>query len=508
MGVKMKSAPYNLSNWSTISITGSIFFNPIKNYVSGDIIYYFDNYYQWNPLGTEGIWNPLTAMSVGYSQGDRVFFKGKWYVSTKNVNKLPPDNRVPYFDGFLKRDWVISTESNSSYWNPVELWIQNKIYNPNTIISHKDVVYKNNTTFIIEAGEEPGVSQYWTFLYSFEPDTDYVYPGLNPIIKMNSNYYHCKSNSNNSTLDNGVNIYVNKKWKNILVNINISDNTFPNISNSDRDLLYNDIYEKLTAFNFTRVINDITIKYGFTDYVNYIIVSEDGVISKHSYKNNLTTLPCLIKIDEPDEIKVKVFSLTKTVLANPKSLNSNRKLSNGVILNMNQINWWSGLPYSMDIAENKFEPKFLPNYHGGKNVINDPIWRHSGYYMPTFYDIELFDKQLDGISDNTKFDIELTDFGVMKERKIQKINRSGSVLKLKNEESEKSVYPMLDEFGYSFINFFIFSSTWDFSYHYETISLSTKPKFEIKLPTLKSEILKEYGQPISIKNENKKNFNL
>jgi hypothetical protein len=128
--------------------------------------------------------------------------------------------------------------------------------------------------------------------------------------------------------------------------------------------------------------------------------------------------------------------------------------------------------------------------------------------MPTFYDIELFDKQLDGISDNTKFDINLTDFGLMKERKIQKINRKGSILKLRNEQSQKSVYPMLDEYGYSFIDFFIFSSTWDFSYHYESISVSTKPKFDIKLPTIKSEILKEFGQPQSVKIENKKNFNL
>ena len=45
-----------------------------------------------------------------------------------------------------------------------------------------------------------------------------------------------------------------------------------------------DINEKLTAFNFTRVINDMTIKYGFTDYVNYIIISEDGKITKHKHR--------------------------------------------------------------------------------------------------------------------------------------------------------------------------------------------------------------------------------
>lgn len=530
-GIKMKSAPYNQSNnWSLISVTGSIFFNPNQSYQSGDLIYYYDDFYQYIPTGTDDIWNPLVAVYSGYPQGSKVFYKDKWYTSETNDNRLAPDNRVPYFEynplnggspfnAQLKRRWSLSvTQSTSPNWKPVELWIQNKTYQPDTVLVHKDMVYKNltNPPVNIEAGEEPGVSGLWTKIYSFEPDTDYVYPGTNPIIKMNNNFYLCKSNTNNSTLDNGINIYVNNKWKNILININISDNTFPNISNVNRDEIYTDLYEKLTAFNFIRVINDMTIKYGFTDYINYIVISEDGKITKHNYQNPVTTegipnfkkLPCLIKIDEPDDLNVKVFSLTKTVLPNPKDLTSNRRLTDGKIVSLNQINWYSGLPYSMDILENKFEPKVFQNYHGGKNIVSNPIWRHTGYYMPTFYDIELFDKQLDGISDNTKFDINLTDFGLMKERKIQKINRKGSILKLKNEQSEKSVYPMLDEFGYSFIDFFIFSSTWDFSYHYETIGISTKPKFDIKLPTIKSEVLKSFGQPQSIKIENKKNFNL
>jgi hypothetical protein len=529
VGFKLKSTPYNQTNiWSPISITGSIFFNPNLVYQPDDVIFYYDDYYQYDPTGQDDLWNPVIAISNGYSNGDKVFFKEKWYISTTNNNRYPPDNRVPYFqynplsggnpfNATIGRNWVISkTQSSSPMWKPVELWIPNKPYVDQKVVAHKDVIFKNLTGVSIEAGEEPGVSGLWTQLYSFEPDTNYVYPGTNPVIKMNNNYYLCTSNSNRSTLDNGVNIYVNKKWKNILININISDNTFPNISNTNRDDLYTDLYEKLTAFNFIRAINDLTIKYGFTDYVNYIVINEDGKITKHNYQSPVTTdgilnfkkLPCLIKIDEPEELKVKVFSLTKTVLPNPKSLNSNRRLSDGKIISLNQINWYSDLPYSMEIEENKFEPKSLPIYHGGKNIINDSIWRHSGYYMPTFYDIELFDKQLDGISDNTRFDISLTDFGLMKERKLQKINRKGSLLKLRNEQSQKSVYPMLDEYGYSFIDFFIFSSTWDFSYHYETIGISTKPKFDIKIPTLKSEVLKEFGQPQSVKIENKKNFNL
>ena len=66
---------------------------------------------------------------------------------------------------------------------------------------------------------------------------------------------------------------------------------------------------------------------------------------------------------------------------------------------------------------------------------------------------------------NYKFDTNLTDFGLMLERRVRKVNRKGSVLKLQTN----SIYPMLDEFGYTFMDFFIFRSTWDQGYHFETI---------------------------------------
>jgi len=520
-GVKMKSAPYNQpTNWSLISVTGSAFFDPNKVYYNGDVIYYYDDYYEYDSTGTDDIWNPVYAIGAGYSDGDRVFYKNNWYISTVNSNKVPPDNRIPIFQynplsggSALQATpiirWIVSTtQSSSPIWKPVELWNPIKKYEQNKTVVHDDTVYKNLTTSDIDAGEEPGISAFWTKHYSFEPNTDFVYPGLNPIIKMNNNYYLCNSNTNNSTLDNGINIYVNKKWKNILININISDNTLPSITNTNRDDLYTELYEKITAFNFIRCVNDIDTKYGFTDYINYIIINEDGSITKHNYRSNLKTLPCLIRIDEPEELKVKVYSLTKRTLPNPKGLSPTRKLNDGKILSLSQINWYNDLPLSMEIEENKFEPKVFANYHGGKNILNQSIFRHSGYYMPTFYDIQLFDKQLDGISENTRFDILLTDFGIMKERKIQKINRGGSILKLRNDQSSLSVYPMVDEFGYTVIDFFIFSSTWDLTYHYETNTLSTKPKFNIELPTLKSSDIKDFGQPNSVKTDNRKNFNI
>jgi hypothetical protein len=78
-----------------------------------------------------------------------------------------------------------------------------------------------------------------------------------------------------------------------------------------------------------------------------------------------------------------------------------------------------------------------------------------GYYNPLY--------------GNYVFDVELTYFGIMKERKFRKVNRKGSILKLDKVLGVSSIYPMIDEFGYTFSDFFIFKSAWDFEYYIETI---------------------------------------
>lgn len=81
---------------------------------------------------------------------------------------------------------------------------------------------------------------------------------------------------------------------------------------------------------------------------------------------------------------------------------------------------------------------------------------------------------------NYRFDTGLSDFGMMLERKVRKVNRKGSVLKLKDVKESNSIYPMLDEFGYTFMDFFIFRSTWDQGYHFETTLPDPKPTATIK----------------------------
>ena len=455
--------PLNDGNW--IYINNTILWSPENIYNLSDIIYNNGNYYICESLTGVDFWKPNTEfLSQYYNLDDIVLYKKNYYKSIVANNTKSPE---------FTSNWEITTKPLISKWSEVQIWNPSLKYQPNSFVYHNNTIYKSidNT----ESGETPNVyTNKWSRYYSLEPDTDYVYNTStitdpnNPLIFMNNKYYLIKSNTYNNTLENGINIYINKKWKNILINIVINDNTISNLRNCDRDLLYNDISKKLTAYNFISSINDLNNKYGFTDAVNYIIYDENGVTSNYN-SNNIQSLPYIIKCAQPSELNIKVNSLIR----NPISLNNLLKpikfLNNGKINDISELNYYNNIAIGIETFENKNEPLVVDIYSGNKNIKNNKIYRYDGYYMPLFYDIELFDKTS---SDNRKFDTSLTNFGIQKERIIQKVNLSQNVLKLKNDKGHKSLYPMLDEFGYTIKDFFIFKSSFDKNYYTQIFNLN------------------------------------
>jgi len=71
------------------------------------------------------------------------------------------------------------------------------------------------------------------------------------------------------------------------------------------------------------------------------------------------------------------------------------------------------------------------------------------------------------IERNLKFDENLLNFGMINIIG-SKINENDSMLKLKNAKNDESIYPMVDEIGYSYYKKFIFKSTWDSDYYIKT----------------------------------------
>ena len=447
---------------------------PSQDYVYNSGEYY----YNFNNNGVD-FWNP----TVEYNSNDLVLFKNKYYKSLLDNNRYNPLESVAWIESFI-------LPSITTKWKLIEIWDPKKTYGLGEYVVFNDAVYKTPepTEVILDlvsknstqskVKQSPDETNIWNYLSSLIPDTTKEY--TQEIIEMNDSYYLCVGNNTKSTLDNNIIIYINKKWKNVLVNINIADNTYINISETNRDDLYDIIYKKLTALNFTNAVNDITNKYGFSDYISYIITEEDGITKKYSYQfydlrgnkiENIKDLPYLLRCEEADKLNVKVDSLLKRAIALPNTLNPFRKLNNGKIVDLTQLNYYNNIPVGANIIENQYTPKVFENYHGNKNITTHELYRYSGYYSPIFYDIQLFERDEFDLG-NYKFDLSLTDFGLMKERKVRKINRKGSQLRLANVNDEKSMYPMLDEFGYSVYDFFIFSSTWDLKYYLETSQLS------------------------------------
>jgi hypothetical protein len=234
-------------------------------------------------------------------------------------------------------------------------------------------------------------------------------------------------------------------------------------------MIYNDLYSNISAANFGNAINDISNKFGFSNYLQYVIINPNGSINTYDF-NNITQLKCMITHQGPDQFFSRISSISRT----PSTLSSSQikplmDLNNSNITTIDMINYYNGESLATVINKEASDDKIIPNYSGLQNNIYNTLYRHSGYYCPIFYTVSLF--QAPGSTSvsigNYLFDTTLTDFGMMKERVISKVNSNKNILKLANVPNIKSIYPMLDEFGYTIMNYFIFKSTWDYQYYLE-----------------------------------------
>lgn len=476
-----KLNPATSSHW-TYYTQSSIFWNPTTIYAtySGNIssvVYNYGEYYYNNGLTTSTFYNP----SVSYNAGTTVKFRNKNWISTTYSN-IPPDS------SFIWRDttnngifyWTETTENDTfgsplTAWSLIQLWDSQAIYTSTNLVVYNDVLYQAISTTTM--GIPPDTTTDWRRAYSMTPDTSYVYGttvSSNNIIYNNNTYYLCTGNTGSHTLDNGINIYINKKYKNVLVNIYFNDNTLPNLSNIERDVLYKDIYSNITAFNFSNAVNDLVNNYGFVNKVKYVIL---GASSSYIYDfDNISSyknLTSLLTINGPDQFLSRIMSLNKiSSTLHSSQFTARSILNNGNISTVDQINNYNNIHLASIIDEVTTSAELIPNYSGINNKIYNVLYRLSGQYDPIFMDIQLFQKGLT-YSGNFKFDTTLSSFGMVKNMIISKVNRTGNILKLKNSPNIKSIYPMIDEFGYKTTDMFIFKSNWDINYFLECSVITT-----------------------------------
>lgn len=479
--------PANSSNYTIYNnVPNTIFWNPTYSGYGGftasqQVIFYGNDYYR-NVSATASyadMWNS----GATYSINNLTVYDKAIYISltSSNYNKTPLNNPIywqkstytptPTYTSGTSVILDSSAVSNTKWetileWNPLANYVFDQY------VTYLGVVYLSTTT---NQNSNPSniASNIWQRVYSLESDTTYAYNNTyatNNIIRMNNVYYMCTSNTNLDTLDNGINIFIHKKWKNVLINIYNNDNTLANHKNTNRDDLYNKIYSTLTANNFIQAINDLENTYGFANKLNYYIIEEDETYNVYNI-DNIKSLPIILLAEHADLLEVR----SDSYIVNPTSPNknlykSNFTLDNNLISAFNETQYYNGKDLAVNIKYNIASANIVDNISGIKNLTHYELYRMNGGYMPIFYNIELFKNIITetDLIGNYKFDTTLSDFGIIKERIFSKVAKE-NVLKFKHVKSVKSVYPMIDEFGYYFDNYYMFKSTWDTNYLIDTI---------------------------------------
>jgi hypothetical protein len=504
---------YDTIYWYPTINNNFIEYSDFRSVVYRDGDYYFMNPYPfdaevdfWHPtqVYTQGsgviykkyVWSCATFSSLGVKPPETLDQYYSYTDSEKSISHWVPSEfpkMVFYQDGFMtyaNLRWFLVLEKPNFYTsiirngtNTFPSDLEDK-FSQFKVVSYNSTVYGTTQSTNLYS---PETDPQWIRLHSFEQTTDIVYgpsASQNNVVKMNSRNYLCLSNrpdvSNpdgiiNQTLDNGVIVYINKKFKNVLVNIYINDNTMKRartdnvtwtfyenkISNCNRDKLYNDVYSKLTANNFLNVLSYKNKNLGFSDKLRYVIINEDGSFNIYDFNdpNSFKNIPVILEpvFTTPTSVNKEYFSKS-SVDVSDNILKANRYLSDGLITTKSTLNYYSDVPLA----------NLIQYMEGPKE--NIPLFRLNGSYSPIFKTIQLFrSNTIDKNYDNYKFDTELTEFGLTGEHVISKINRNGSILKLKDRDNPRSIYPMLDEFGYHVVKRNIFKSNWDLEYHFECV---------------------------------------
>lgn len=441
--IELYNNPMFLSDYFK-RVENTIFWSENNVYSTNDIIVYNDKFYYKNSTGTVDIY-----YYKEYDQGDVVFYKGLMYQSlVSNNDKLPDDPTV--IDYWRSENSIDFNVVDTPMWSEIQLFDSNVLYNINNIIIYDNIIYRSISTSQYEL---PINSNNWIILYSFKPNvlntTEYRL-GYNNVCIINNHYYRYNTFYG---FDNGINIYINKKYKNILIEIYNNDNTLLGSIYEIREKMYDNIAIDYTANNLISSINDISLS-TFMNNTKYIIYDENNINVFDI--NNIAKIPHILSFTTPIPLNVSNYSLKYDYNTIDKQLVSIRtSLNKDSIFTTNMINNYDNLNMYVEIKEVN-----IRNYiYDGSNDTYSIIYRYSGYYDPIVYGLQLF------TSNRYKFATYNTNFGKVREVIISKVNQNGNLLKLRNQEIYNSIYPIIDEFGYTYYDRYIFKSPWDTNFH-------------------------------------------
>ena len=312
--------------------------------------------------------------------------------------------------------------------------------------------------------------------------------------------------SGNTVIDknvNGIHVFLNDKFKNILVIVNVKISMNQNYISFNNVPVFGEKYglyaartlnglalssnpqkydpSLITAANFIDAFDDMNTLSEFESGITYYYISTNsqsgstGPINIFNSGNSMTNIsgwnksdpPFILTINELETLETKKQSYTKSSIKGPKTNIYGKYKTYYDAEHKQNINVTDPLArtMSLNIIENNKNTVYASN----KVATNNFIYRYNGVYEPIFKDILLFNNTyiyLSGVTkkywgSNYKFDTSFENFGVIEELIYSKVNPKTSPLKLKNNDQDRSIYPMVDEYGYQYSSRFIFNSNWD-----------------------------------------------
>ena len=408
-----------------------------------DITTRYTIFYQ--PNRTYTAWDPVTASHSHLIDTDSndnynfvnyvALYEGEYYLCTEDQTSSQR----------ISPNYVEIGQNNGlqvEYWRKIEAYSTTKNYTSDQIVTLDGNLYyfEQNTQDLL-------------LIFQFDPVSQTAYNKYD-IIKLNDNYY--TDITGNSELNNGINIYINKKWKNILVHIYSSDGIIePNlIYNSRRDNLYKTELQQLSAANFIETINELTMTNGFVNTPTYFIINDFNDFTVYDI-GNIESLPHILQMESPVPVEFYSNSLIiNRVDVNRSVLDIRKEFINNQFETIDEIDFYNGGPFAIE-----YRRPDIFNFQDKQ----DTVYRFSGDYNPVFKEIQLFDF-IEGNRYN--FNTTYTQFGILPEMVKSKINKE-NLLRIMTDDY-KSIYPQVDEIGYFVDSHFIFKSTWDQQFYKKT----------------------------------------
>lgn len=503
--------PYKLNN----SLDIGDFFNRTCNIKSNipleveknlDYFYRIGNFFSGSTGNTVRYLNQTTNIEVDFMEDYSKKFNMDLYLNSD----------IDYFDYFFKNKTYFTIDD----LNYTKTTLKYSIFNAADDYSPSTTVFRgiNFNVLSISSISRNSSGQITNFITNKKN-----YNGYKFSIILNDVYYNYNGStftdivenglSGNTVIDktvNGIHVFLNDKFKNILIVINVRipiQESYVSLNNvpvfgekyglyASKTLTNTNLFspasvskpydpDLITAANFIDAFDDYNTLSEFESGITYYYVSSigqsgsTGPINIFNSGNSMATIsgwtkadpPIVLTIDDVEILETKKQSYIKSAIKGPKTniyskyktyydtaqkqnINVTEPLARTMTLNIQPVNV-NNTSYAFS------RPSQLTN--------TGFIYRYNGVYEPIFKDIPLFNNTylyLSGITHkywgaNYKFDTSYYAFGMVEELIFSKVNPKISPLKLKNTEQDKSIYPMVDEFGYQFSSRFIFNSNWD-----------------------------------------------